>query len=185
MLLRIVLYPMLVETKHYKIPVNGSTNRAFTAEARIANYYGLFFLSIGSVMPFAALWFASLDISSSMSGTIFAAPSFIIVLFTILMGGWADRLSDWRTAIIVCNWVVLALFSWFLIRDGYWDILIIWTLAGFFTHASNPIMDAAALSLTKRRGSDFGRIRAVGSIGFIVAISWACSGLYLCSCWEW
>jgi len=75
-------------------------------EARLATYYGLFFLSIGSVMPFAALWFDTLNIASSFSGAIFAAPSIVIVLFTVLIGGWADRLSDWRTAIIACNWLV-------------------------------------------------------------------------------
>jgi len=101
-------------------------------EARLSTYYGLFFLSIGSVMPFAALWFDTQDISSTFSGLIFATPSIAIVLFTILIGGWADRLSDWRTAIIVCNWIVLTLFSWFLYRTGSWDILIVWTLAGLF-----------------------------------------------------
>ncbi len=141
-----------------------------SVEARMSNYYGLFFLSIGSVMPFIALWFDSLAISPALSGAIFAAPSIVIVLFTVVIGGWADRLSDWRTAIIVCNWIVLILFSWFLFRTNSWDILIVWTLAGLFTHASNPIMDAAALNLTKKRGSDFGRIRAIGSIGFIVGV---------------
>jgi len=139
-------------------------------EARLSTYYGLFFMSIGSVMPFAALWFETLDLSSTFSGAVFAAPSIAIVLFTVLIGGWADRLSDWRTAIIFCNWVVLILLSWFVYRTGRWDILIVWTLAGLFTFASSPIMDAAALSLTKKRDSDFARIRAMGSIGFIIGV---------------
>ncbi len=139
-------------------------------EVRLSTYYGLFYLSIGSVMPFAALWLNTLGISPTFSGVIFAAPSIAIVLFTVFIGGWADRLSDWRTAIIVCNWVVLILFSWFLYQTGSWDILIVWTLAGLFTFASSPIMDAAALSLTKKRDSDYARIRAFGSIGFIVGV---------------
>jgi len=141
-----------------------------TVEARLSAYYGLFFLSIGSIMPFAALWLHTLEISPEFSGVIFAAPSIAIVLFTVLIGGWADRLSDWRTAIIICNWVVLVLISWFLYRTGSWDVLIVWTLAGLFTTASGPIMDAAALNLTEKRDSDFGRIRAIGSIGFIVGV---------------
>lgn len=139
-------------------------------ERRIAGYYGLFFLSIGSVAPFAALWFESLNISSTMSGAIFAAPSVATVLFTIFIGSWADRLPDWRTAIIGCNWAVLIVLSWFLFRQGPWDVLIVWTLAGLFTRASAPIMDAAALNSTQKTGSDFGRIRSFGSIGFIVGV---------------
>ena len=139
-------------------------------EKRLSAYYGLFFLSIGSVMPFAALWFDTLNLSPTVSGSIFAAPSVAIVLFSVIIGRWADRLSDWRSAIIVCNWIVLGVFSWFLFRVNSWDVLIIWTLAGFFTHASGPIMDAAALNLTEKRGGDYGRIRAFGSIGFIVGV---------------
>lgn len=127
-------------------------------------------MSIGSVAPFAALWFESLNISSAMSGAIFAAPSVAIVLFTILIGSWADRLSDWRTAIICCNWAALIVFSWFLFRQGPWDVFIVWALAGLFTGASSPIMDAAALHSTSKSGSDFGRIRSFGSIGFIVGV---------------
>lgn len=145
-------------------------------EVRLSTYYGLFFLSIGSAMPFAALWLDTLGNTPAFSGVIFAAPSIAIVLFTVLIGGWADRLSDWRTAIIVCNWVVLILFSWLLFRNDSWAILIVWTLAGLFTFASAPIMDAAALSLTKKRDSDYARIRAFGSIGFVVGVLLA--GLY-------
>ncbi len=139
-------------------------------EARLSAYYGLFFLSIGSVMPFAALWFDTLNLTSTFSGAIFAAPSIAIVLFTIAIGGWADRLSDWRTAIIACNWVVFLMSSWFLFRTGAWDVLVVWSLAGLFTFASSPIMDAAALNLTKKRDSDYARVRAVGSVGFIVGV---------------
>lgn len=141
-----------------------------SVETRMSNYYGLYFLSIGTVMPYAALWFDSLNLSATVSGAIFAAPSIAIVIFTVLIGGWADRLSDWRTAILTCNWIVLVLFSWFLVRTDSWDILIVWTIAGLFTHASAPIMDAAALNLTKKRGSDYGRIRAIGSLGFVIGV---------------
>jgi len=36
--------------------------------------------------------------------------------------------------------------------------------------ATAPITDAAALDLTQRRGSDYARVRAFGSIGFVVGI---------------
>jgi len=150
--------------------MSGSAKLTRGIEARLATYYGLFFLSIGSALPFAALWFDTLELSPAFSGTIFAAPSIVIVLFTISIGSWADRLSDWRTAIIACNCVTLILFSWLLFRTGSWDVLIVWTLAGLFTFASVPIMDAAALNLTQKHGSDYARIRSIGSIGFIVGV---------------
>ena len=147
-----------------------SITSALSIDSRISIYYGLFFLSIGTIAPFAALWFDALNISPAMSGAIFAGPSIATVLFTLLIGGWADRLKDWRSAIIICNWLVLIALCWFLLRQGPWDILIIWTLAGLFTRAGTPIMDAAALHSTQKTGSDFGRIRSFGSIGFLIGV---------------
>jgi len=141
-----------------------------SAEARIANYYGVFFLAIGSVMPFAAVWFQHLEFTPAMSGTIFAVPSILTILLTVLVGRWADRLRDWRTAIILCNAVVSILVAYLLFRQSYWEVLVVYALVGFFSHATAPIIDAAALDLTHRRGSDFARLRAVGSLGFIVGI---------------
>jgi len=103
---------------------------SLSVETRMSVYYGLFFLSVGSFAPFAALWFNSLNLSPAMSGAIFAAPSIATVLFTVVIGRWADRLPDWRTAIIYCNWIVLVVLFWFLFRVGPWDILIVWTIAG-------------------------------------------------------
>jgi len=148
----------------------GSSSATLSIDTRISVYYGLFFLSIGTVAPFAALWFDALGITPAMSGAIFAGPSIATVLFTLFIGGWADRLSDWRSAIIICNWIVLAVLCWLLFRQGPWDILIIWTVAGLFTRAGTPIMDAAALHSTQKTGSDFGRIRSFGSMGFIVGV---------------
>lgn len=139
-------------------------------ETRMASYYGLFFVSIGAVAPYAALWFDSLNISPAMSGAIFAAPSIATVLFSIFIGSWADRLGDWRSAIIICNWIVLVTLCWFLFRQGPWDILIVWAITGLFTRAGTPIMDAAALHSTQQTGSDFARIRSFGSMGFIVGV---------------
>ena len=136
----------------------------------MSGYYGLFFLGIGSFAPFSALWFDSLNISSTISGTIFAAPSIATVIFTVFIGRWADRLDDWRSAIIACNWVVLIIVCWVFIGQGPWDLLFVWTVSGLFTRASGPIMDAAALYSTQQTNSDYGRIRSFGSVGFIVGV---------------
>lgn len=105
-----------------------------------------------------------------MTGAIFAAPAIATVIFTVFIGQWADRLADWRSAIIVCNWVVLVVACWIVIRQEPWDLLFVWTIAGLFTRAAGPIVDAAALNSTQKTGSDYGRIRSFGSMGFIVGV---------------
>ena len=141
-----------------------------STESRLSSYYGLFFLAIGSFAPFSAVWFDSLKISPTMTGAIFAAPAIATVMFTVFIGQWADRLSDWRTAIITCNWIVLIVGCWLIFRQGPWDLLFVWTVAGLFTRAAGPIVDAAALNSTQKSGSDYGRIRSFGSMGFIAGV---------------
>ncbi len=143
---------------------------ALSTDVRMSNYYWVYFLAIGSFAPFSALWLDSLEISSTMSGAIFAAPSIATVIFTVFIGRWADRLKDWRSAIIACNWIALTVICWLLFRQEPWDLLIVWTLAGLFIRASGPIMDAAALNSTRITQGNFGRIRSFGSMGFIAGV---------------
>ncbi|MFK8075720.1 MAG: MFS transporter [Granulosicoccus sp.] len=148
----------------------GRQTSALTEETRVSTYYAVFFLAIGSVMPFVAIWFESIGISASMSGLILAAPPFAIVLFNIIIGSAADRLKDWRSAIIGCNIIALVVGAWLLFRVEPVHVLVVWTISGLFVIASSPITDAAALDMTRRRGSDYARIRALGSVGFVVGI---------------
>jgi PPP family 3-phenylpropionic acid transporter len=141
-----------------------------TVERRLAIYYTALFFSIGSIGPFVALWLDSRGANPSQTGLIVAAPSVAMVLTTVLLGSWADRLADWRTAIIACNWAMLMLVVWFFVRQNIIDIFVVWTLAGVIMMAKIPIVDAASLSLTCRMKLEFGRIRAFGSAGFIVAV---------------
>lgn len=93
-----------------------------------------------------------------------------MVLTTVTLGSWADRLRDWRTAIILCNWLSLALFSWWLWRTGPVDLWLIWTLTGIVAMANHPIVDAASLKLTARENIPYGRVRAFGSVGYIASL---------------
>jgi len=88
----------------------------------------------------------------------------------VLLGRWADRLHDWRTAIILCSITVSGAVALLLFTQNEWVVFFVWTLSGFLLISTGPIMDAAALDLTHRRGSDYARLRAVGSAGFIVGI---------------
>lgn len=130
----------------------------------------MFFGGIGSVLPFVALWLDSLGVSGAQSGALLATPPLLVVVFNTLIGRWADHLSDWRKAILICNGLVLALSVGLLFSQQYYVVFVLWALSGLFLMASNPIIDAAALQLTLSRGSDYAKVRSFGSIGFVVGI---------------
>jgi len=151
--------------------------RPHPAEARLATYYFAHFASVGIVVPYVALWLSSLGHAPSWIGGVVAAPSLLMLLTTVALGGWADRLPDWRTAIIVGNWLTLGLLALWLVDTGPLAVVMVWTLSGVLVMAKQPVMDAAALSLTAREGIPYGRVRAFGSVGFIVALL-ACGQLF-------
>ena len=52
--------------------------------------------------------------------------------------------------------------------EGFWPILIVWTLTMMCYMAAVPMLDAAALQLSARDGTSSGRLRAWGTVGFLM-----------------
>jgi len=99
---------------------------------------------------------------------ILACPSFVMVATTVFIGRLADRAKDWRTAIIVCNWIMVVLIGILMFASGFVQILLVWTLWGLIALAKFPILDAAAVRMARHRNIEFHKMRAYGSIGFVV-----------------
>lgn len=101
-------------------------------------------------------------------GFILACPSFAMVATTLLIGRLADRAKDWRTSIIVCNWAIVLLVGLLMFANGFTQILVVWTLWGLVIMAKFPILDAAAVRMSRHRNIEFHKIRAYGSVGFVL-----------------
>lgn len=144
-----------------------------SAEQRFSLYYALLFGGIGAISPFAALWMDHVGIEASMIGAIVAAPSIAMLLTTLALGRWADGLTDRRQAIIVGNWIILLVQLLLFIATDDWIVLMVWLVIGIVMYAKVPITDASALSLTRRLGSDYARIRVFGSLGFVLMLTLA------------
>ena len=142
----------------------------WSIERRLSTYYALMFGAVGLTGPFFSPWMHHLGVSASLTGVAVALPLFAMVLTTVYLGTLADRLSDWRGAIIAADWLVFFCFCWLLVRQEIVDIIVVWAIAGLIIAAKVPIADAATLSLTRRRGSDYSQIRAMGSVGFVLAL---------------
>jgi PPP family 3-phenylpropionic acid transporter len=63
---------------------------------------------------------------------------------------------------------------------------LVWTLAALPVAAVGPVQDAATLRMTRRNGTDFGFIRACGTVGFLIVVaitgplvSWFGAGAFL------
>ncbi len=136
----------------------------------VSLYYFLVFLSLGSVMPFFPLWFKSILLSEQQIGLVAALPALVVVLVTVFVGNIADRAKDWRTVIIVCNWLMAVTTTCLFLSQQFVSVMVLWTLSGALLMVMSPVLDAASIRMARQRGIPFHKMRACGSFGFIVGV---------------
>jgi PPP family 3-phenylpropionic acid transporter len=139
-------------------------------ELRATAFYFTQYMTAGAATVFAGIWFSQKGLSSEQIGIINAVPVFVMLVLNLVVGRIADRASDWRQVIVIGavlgGVVPIALFF----VSGFWGILIVWALAAIPVSAVGPVADAATMRLTRRNGTDFGFIRAWGTVGYTAAI---------------
>ncbi len=139
-------------------------------ETRAGIFYATFFMSGGAVGAYFAIWLSGKGISSGDIGIISSLPVFLMLAINLVVGRLADRADDWRTVIIVGALLAGLMPVGLFFVDDFWGILLVWTLAVVPMAAIAPVIDAATVRMTRRNGSDFARIRAWGTLGFMVAL---------------
>lgn len=139
-------------------------------ESRATAYYFTQYMSAGAATVFVGIWFSQRGISSEQIGVINAVPVLVMLLLNVLVGRIADKASDWRQVIVLgavlAGIIPIALFF----VHEFWGILLVWTLASIPISAVGPVVDAATMRLTRRNGTEFGRIRAWGTVGYMAVI---------------
>ncbi|MCD7060055.1 MFS transporter [Pelagibacterium xiamenense] len=141
--------------------------RFASPEMRTALFYFSMFMTPATATLLLPIWLDSRGISEAEIGVINAAPIFLMIVLNLVVGRIADKANDWRSVIIVLSVAAAVVpFGLFFVTD-FWGSLIVWTLCMVPFLSLEPVIDAAATRMTRRRGSDFARVRIWGSIGFI------------------
>jgi PPP family 3-phenylpropionic acid transporter len=136
---------------------------------RIALFYGGYFILASVSLPFFPVWLAASGLTPAEIGSCVALPMALRVLLTPLAGIFADRAPNRRFAARTFG---IASFLVFLLAwpaEGYWPILITTGAAMVLYQVTLPVADALALTGVRQFGLDFGRMRFVGSVTFILA----------------
>jgi PPP family 3-phenylpropionic acid transporter len=143
-------------------------------ETRTTAFYSTFFMGSGAAAMFLPIWLSGKGMSAEQIGLINAVPVLVILIFNMVIGRIADRASDWRQVIVIGALVggIVPIGLFFV--NEFWGILLFWTLACLPGGAVGPVLDAAVMRMTRRNGTDFGAIRAWGTLGYMVFN--ACTG---------
>lgn len=157
-----------------------------TPEFKATIYYFIQYMSGAVVTVYSGIWFAGRGLTPDQIGIINAAPVLLILLLNVIVGRIADRASDWKQVIVIGAVIAgITPFALYLAHD-FWTILLVWTLFTLPSGLVGPVVDAATLRLTRRRGTQFGPIRAWGTVGYMLMltltgfiIAWLGGGIFL------
>lgn len=143
---------------------------SLSAETRATAFYFTQFMSAGAATAYAGIWFTQQGITPEQIGVINAVPVFIMLVLNLLVGRIADRARDWRQVIVIGAVLggVIPIGLYFV--DGFWGILVVWSLSTIPIAAIGPVADAATIRMTRRNGTDYGFIRAWGTVGYTAVI---------------
>ncbi|MDF2983911.1 MAG: transporter [Devosia sp.] len=152
------------------MPAKSAKEPFLTPELRATAFYFSIYMAGAAFNVYGGIWFADKGLSSEQIGIINAVPVLVTLLLNILVGRVADKASDWRQVIVLgCGLGALIPIGLFYVHD-FWGILIIWTLALLPINVIGPVVDAATMRMTRRRGTQYGPIRAWGTLGYLVTL---------------
>lgn len=144
---------------------------------RVAAYYFVQAMSVGAINAFAGIWLAYQGISPSQIGVIFALPVGIIIFVNVAIGRIADRATDWRQVIVFGALASAVAPLGLVVAEGFWGILLVWTVVVVTQMMILPVTDAAAIRMSRRVGADFSLFYAWKTIGYLLTV--ALSGFVL------
>ena len=137
-------------------------------ELRTTAFYFTYFMATGAATVFLPIWLAQMGVSPEQTGIINALPIFAIMALNLFVGRIADRASDWRQVIVIGALIAGVIPIGLFWVNEFWGILLVWTLAALPSGAIGPVLDAAVMRMTRRNGTDFGFIRAWGTVGYML-----------------
>jgi PPP family 3-phenylpropionic acid transporter len=136
----------------------------------IGSQYFLYFGVLGIFLPFFNLYCYHLGFSGFRIGILSAVRSVVMVFFPIIWGALADRLNARRPIYILCNFISALLWALYLFTVDFWLMLVITVFYGIFYAPIISFLEAFTMDLLGREKKSYGRIRAWGSISFIMIV---------------
>lgn len=137
---------------------------------RISGYYFVYFAGLGTFLPYWGLYLESQQYSPEQIGQLMAVVAATKVFAPNLWGWFADRTGRGVGLIRLTGAAAAAVFGGFLWAHGFWPLLGITLVFGFFWNACLPLFEALTLRHLGVDVHHYSRVRLWGSVGFIVAV---------------
>lgn len=136
---------------------------------RLSAFYAASFLVVGIQAPFWPVWLAGRGLGAREIAMLLAAALWVKVVATPALGALADRRGRRRGVMVALACTALLGYAALWNAGGFWMLLWLTLVAGVAQSAVMPLGDSVTLAAVRHDGLDYGRIRAWGSVTFVVA----------------
>ncbi len=137
---------------------------------RFGLHYFFVFTTFAVLAPYFQLFLEARGFSKSEVGLLLGAFELAGALGPILLGHLADKMGKRRTCLLVamaCSAAALAPMNW---TTSFWLAAPLAAVLGVVYKSTIPLGDALACSELPDPTHQYGRARAMGSIGFVMAL---------------
>ena len=135
---------------------------------RIAGFYYFYFSFVGLSSPYWALYLQSIHMNAIEIAILMSVQPVMRMVAPALWGWLADHWSDRLRVIQLAAFASVVCYLGLFFTVSFWGLLPVLGLMGFFWSASMPLVEATTLASLGKQVARYGRIRAWGSVGFIV-----------------
>lgn len=140
---------------------------------RLALFYAAVFCIIGVQLPFWPVWLAAQGLTPQQIGVLLATTSLTRIVASPALAPIADRTGRRKPIIVALSALSLAATALFAVAQGFWVLFAVTMLAASFFTPLLPMTESHTVVAVRDHGMDYGRVRAVGSIAFIVTATLA------------
>jgi PPP family 3-phenylpropionic acid transporter len=140
-----------------------------TPALRHALLYAAQFFAFGVILPFLPAVLAARGLDPAEVAAVLAAGSAVRLVAGPLGGRLADALAAPRAVLAVAAAAAALAASGFLLAAGFLALLLVHVGLSLAIAPVVPLSDAVTLAGIRRHRFDYGRVRAAGSVAFILA----------------
>lgn len=135
----------------------------------LGGFYLLYFGAIGILLPFLPAYLSSLGLPASQVGVLLAIGPALALVSPHLFGHLADRSGRPDRLLTLIGLGTCLGFAPLLWAERFWSLLLALTAYAFFGAAVTTVLDSLALLRLAETGGSYARLRALGSLGFVIS----------------
>ena len=159
----------MINTVFRRAASQGKSRVALAPNSAMAAVYAAYFLAAGIFIPFFPVFLDNSGLSATEVGLIMGVPLLVRILTGMALGAFADLIGDRALTLVVYSAIAAVSAIAFSLFDGAIALLLVMVVFAAFWTAIIPVSDAVAIDVTEATRSDFARVRAAGSVAFVVA----------------